>query len=70
MSTQTNEAVKSFSVSEFLKGVRSELKKVNWPNRKDLVKYTSVVVIMCAVMGAFIGAIDMVFHEGFSLLIK
>lgn len=70
MSTQTNATAKEFKISEFFKGVRSELKKVNWPSRKDLVKYTTVVFVMCAAMGAFIGAVDMLFHEGFALIIK
>ena len=30
--------------SSYFKGVWAELKKVNWPNRKELLTYTTVVV--------------------------
>ena len=30
-------------VKNYFKGVRSELKKVNWPTKKELTNYTIVV---------------------------
>jgi len=47
-------------VGGFLKKVRLELRKVNWPNREDLQSYTIVVLITVTALIAFIGVIDVV----------
>ena len=36
---------------DYFKGVRTEMKKVVWPTKKELVSYTSVVILTCAVLG-------------------
>lgn len=33
---------------EYLRGVRTEMKKVVWPTRKEVVSYTAVVIAVCA----------------------
>lgn len=45
-------------IGDFLKKVRLELRKVNWPSRKDLQSYTIVVLITVTVLITFIGIID------------
>jgi preprotein translocase subunit SecE len=50
----------------FFKDIYDELKKVTWPSRKDGFRLTLMVIILCVVMGIFLGAIDL----GFSELIK
>jgi preprotein translocase subunit SecE len=67
MTTQTNQTTKRSS--NFFKGVKAELKKVNWPNRKDMVAYTTVVVVMCTVMAAFLWAVDSLFTTGLNLFL-
>ena len=42
----------------YLKQVIAELRKVIWPNRKQMVSYTSVVLVFLAFMVALIGGID------------
>lgn len=49
------------SVREYLKGVRTETKKVVWPTRKELVSYTGVVILTCAVFSLGIWAVDSAF---------
>ena len=44
----------------FLKGVWSELKKVHWPSRKQLITYTGVVVVAVLVMSLAISLFDWV----------
>ncbi len=46
----------------FLKEVRAELKKVNWPNKKDLKKYTFVVINMCLIVSFAIYLFDTLFR--------
>lgn len=46
---------------DFLKDVKLELGRVNWPSRQDTVKYTMVVIIFSLVMALFLGGLDAVF---------
>lgn len=46
----------------FLKEVRLEMKKVNWPTRKETLKYTFVVVGLSVVVAAFLGGLDFIFQ--------
>jgi preprotein translocase subunit SecE len=45
----------------FLKEVRLEMKKVNWPTRKETVKYTLIVVGVSAAVALFLGGLDYIF---------
>ena len=40
--------------------MKSELKKVVWPNKKTVIKNTGTVLLCSAVIGAFIWAFDFV----------
>ena len=42
----------------YLKEVRAELKKVNWPNRAQTIKYTVAVLIISIALALFFGALD------------
>ena len=46
-------------VVNFLKEVVGELRKVIWPNRKQMVNYTTVVLLFLAFMVAMIGFADL-----------
>jgi preprotein translocase subunit SecE len=48
------------NVITFLKEVRQELLKVNWPNFDEFVGATLVVLIVIAFFAAFLGAVDYV----------
>jgi preprotein translocase subunit SecE len=43
----------------YLKQVVGELRKVIWPNRKQMVTYTTVVLVFLAFMVALIGGVDL-----------
>ncbi|MDD4189676.1 MAG: preprotein translocase subunit SecE [Eubacteriales bacterium] len=45
-------------IIKFIKEVRSELKKVIWPTRKQLVNYTISVLLISLMMGALIWIAD------------
>ena len=42
------------------KNMASELKKVSWPNRKDLTNYSIVVITFMVLMAVVIGLLDLV----------
>ena len=46
-------------VWNYLKQVVAELRKVIWPNRKQMVSYTGVVLAFLAFMVALIGGVDL-----------
>ena len=46
-------------VWNYLKQVVAELRKVIWPNRKQMISYTAVVLVFLAFMVALIGGVDL-----------
>ncbi|MCU1640694.1 MAG: Protein translocase subunit SecE [Nocardia sp.] len=55
-------------LTKFLKEVIAELRKVIWPNRKQMVTYTSVVLVFVIFMIAFISGLDLGFIKGVNWL--
>ena len=53
-------AIFSKAVS-FLKEVRLELKKVNWPTKKETARYTLIVLGIALVVAVFLGGVDFLF---------
>jgi preprotein translocase subunit SecE len=43
----------------YLQQVYAELRKVIWPNRKQMISYTTVVLVFLAFMVALIGVVDL-----------
>jgi preprotein translocase subunit SecE len=58
---QQQEKRKRTGVRQFLKEVRQELRKVDWPTRKELITYTIVVIVTITVLTAFVAGLDYVF---------
>jgi preprotein translocase subunit SecE len=52
---------KRTGVRQFLKEVRVELSKVDWPTRRELVSYTIVVLVTVTVLTAFVFGLDSFF---------
>ncbi|PIS38930.1 MAG: preprotein translocase subunit SecE [Candidatus Nealsonbacteria bacterium CG08_land_8_20_14_0_20_43_11] len=47
----------------FLKEVKIEAKKVNWPTKQQTLRYTLLVVAFSIVAAIFLGGIDFLFSE-------
>jgi preprotein translocase subunit SecE len=43
---------------QFLREARTELKKVKWPTRKELMASTAVVIVLVLVVSFFLGIVD------------
>ena len=54
------EAKKKKSRGQWFREMKSELKKVVWPNKKTVMKNTGTVLLCSVVIGAFIWAFDFV----------
>ena len=51
------------SARQFLKEVRQELRKVDWPTRRELATYTTVVLVTVVVMTSLVFGLDYVFQR-------
>ena len=52
----------------FVKGVKSELKKVVWPTKQQLIKSTTMVIFLIVVFSVVILGLDMLLELGDTLL--
>ena len=41
-------------VKEFWKGIRAEMKRISWPDRKKLFKDTTVVMVSALILGGIL----------------
>ena len=48
-------------IKGFLKEVKIEMKKINWPTRQESIRYALVVIGASAVMAIFLGGLDFIF---------
>lgn len=62
-------AVQTKKKNNPFKAIKMELKKVSWPNRKEVTQYTAVVFAMCVSVGLLIAACDAVFNAAFQAII-
>ena len=60
---QVQEKRKRTGARQFLREVRLELKKVDWPNRRELISYTTVVLVTITVLTAYVFGLDFVFTK-------
>ncbi|MBO8142601.1 MAG: preprotein translocase subunit SecE [Firmicutes bacterium] len=58
----------SARIGRYFREVRSELRKVAWPSRQELVTYTVVVLASVAVVAVFLGVVDVVVSELLTLI--
>ncbi|WP_461367283.1 preprotein translocase subunit SecE [Candidatus Darwinibacter acetoxidans] len=55
-------------ITKFLREVRSEMRKVSWPNRKELITYTIVVLVTVVIVAVFTGVVDVIVTAALNLL--
>ncbi|MDD2352051.1 MAG: preprotein translocase subunit SecE [Candidatus Caldatribacteriota bacterium] len=57
-------------IINFIKEARAELKKVTWPNRKQLVSSTIVVMITVVLVAIFLGIVDLIFSRVVTIILQ
>lgn len=57
-------------IVNYIKKVYIEMRKVTWPTRNDLVNSTIVVIIISAIVAVIIFALDTIFANMLSLILK
>lgn len=58
------------SAVRFLKEVRVEMKKVTWPQRKEIIGSTAVVIVASFVVSFFLGFVDLILQKLLGLILK
>lgn len=64
---KSEKARKSF-FQTFFKGVKSEFKKISWPDRQSLWKQSVAVVAISIVLGLIITLLDTILQYGVNFL--
>ena len=55
---------------KFLKESWGEFKRVTWPTKKELISSTTVVILFVLFFAVFIGIIDILLTQIFTIFIK
>lgn len=53
----------------WFKGLKSEFKKIVWPDKESLVKESAAVIVITIILGLVIALIDMAVEYGVNLII-
>jgi len=56
-------------LKQFIKEVRSELTKVTWTTREELIYSTIIVIVVSIVLSIFIGVVDVALSNLASMLL-
>ncbi len=59
---------KESKITKFWNGVKTEFKKITWPNKDDLIKQSIAVVVISVVIGAIITILDFGLQYGVDFL--
>lgn len=55
--------------TSWFKGLKSEFKKIIWPDNASIARQTTVVVIASVFLGAIIKVLDMIIQLGLDLIV-
>ncbi len=58
------------AAKQFLREVKTELKKVTWPSRKDTLSGTVVVLVAVIVIAIFLGIVDLGLSNIIQMVLK
>ena len=69
MNNLSNQQGEKKGIIRFIKEVRTELNKVSWPTKNELVSYTGVVGLAVVIVCALIWVCDTAFAKLFRILL-
>ncbi|WP_422484533.1 preprotein translocase subunit SecE [Gudongella sp. DL1XJH-153] len=67
--TNTGSVKTKDRLSTYFRGVKSELRKVIWPNRKELLNYTGVVIFISVLVAIIVYVLDLILGGILSFII-
>lgn len=57
-------------IGKFVSQVKTEMQKVSWPSRNELISSTIVVLVSTILMAVYIGVCDLVLSRVINVLIR
>jgi preprotein translocase subunit SecE len=57
------------SVVTFFLEVKSELSKVTWPKREEVVRLTLIVFLVSGIVGLYVGGLDYIFTKVLTVIL-
>ncbi|MCD6554589.1 MAG: preprotein translocase subunit SecE [Chloroflexi bacterium] len=66
---KAKKAKRENALLRYFKETWVELKKVNWPTRREALNLTLIVLAVTTFMAVFLGAIDLFFTWAFGLIL-
>ncbi len=70
MKMGSSEKTEKAQKPSFFAGVKSEMKKISWPDKQSLFKQSVAVVCISVVVGAVITILDFFILNGVDFLVK
>jgi preprotein translocase subunit SecE len=56
------------AITRYFREAAAELRKVNWPTRKEATRLTLIVLAVVAVMSTFLAVLDFLFARFFAFI--
>lgn len=69
MGETTNTGAEKAPKQSFFKGLKTEFKKIVWPDRETVGKQTLTVMIISIILGSVIGLLDLVIKWGLGFIL-
>ena len=57
-------------ILSYLKEVKSEMSRVSWPTKQEVIRLTLIVIGVSAVVAALVGGFDFLFTKIMAVVIK
>jgi preprotein translocase subunit SecE len=57
------------SIITFFSEVKSELSKVTWPKRQEVIRLTLIVFLVSGIVGLYLGGLDYLFTKALALFL-
>lgn len=57
------------TIVRFFVGVKKEMKKVRWPNKKEMITYSTATIVFILVFGFFFAGLDFII-SGLKMVVK
>ena len=67
--TTANTTQEKAPKKSWFKGLKSEFKKISWPDKETLVKESAAVIIITVILGIVIALVDMAINNGVNLIL-
>jgi len=65
-----SESKKKSKIGEWFKGLRSEFKKIIWPEQSSVIRQTVTVAVITVVLGAIIVMADALIQTALDFILK